>query len=109
MIDPPAIARLNKSLSEGQLHGLNLRPKQAGTIVSVTNTAETADAYRQIGPVWFALVRFDDGFQKTLQLTDTEGRQPKIDDRVEIVMRRYFAADQRSPIVYGPKVRLINE
>lgn len=76
-----------------------------GEIFSYTTVQEPPEGYEDQAPYVLALVKLDEGVMITAQITDLDGDQLAIGDRVEMVTRKLPTEGPRGVIIYGYKFR----
>ncbi|NDJ62668.1 MAG: Zn-ribbon domain-containing OB-fold protein [Chloroflexi bacterium] len=76
-----------------------------GEIYSFTTVQEAPDGYTDQAPYVLALIKLDEGPLITAQMTDLDGHELTIGDRVEMVTRKLTTDGTRGVIVYGYKFR----
>ena len=76
-----------------------------GEIFSYTTVQEPPEGYEDQAPYVLALVKLDEGVMITAQITDLDGDQLAIGDRVEMVTRKLTTEGPRGVIIYGYKFR----
>lgn len=78
-----------------------------GEIYSFTTVQETPEGFDEQAPYVLALVKLDEGPIITAQITDLDGAEIHIGDRVEMVTRKLTTEGTRGMIVYGYKFRKV--
>ncbi|QKQ99302.1 Zn-ribbon domain-containing OB-fold protein [Metallosphaera tengchongensis] len=77
-----------------------------GTLLSFTKSHQIRTGYEKESPVYFGLIRLDEGIEILAPLVDVDD-DPKDGSRVEATIRRLRVDSSNGLIEYGTKFRLI--
>ena len=76
-----------------------------GTLYSYTRVVQPPRGFASVGPYAVGMVRLEEGPLVTAQLSDTDGSDLAIGQRVEMVTRKIRDAQEHGFILYGYKFR----